>query len=80
MVVREPVQEVRRLGNLRGSHTLGRAVPEFGNDVDQAVLQFRPVVDGVADVAERALKGLLQFSEVARCSDPVDLDVHPGLA
>ncbi len=78
VVVGEPHQEGLTLGELLGRQRW-RVLLEVLEDLVDPVVHLRPVLDRLPDVAEDLQQLLLDVrDQLGR--DPVDLQVHPGLA
>ena len=75
----EPLEQLGRLAHLLLVQRR-RVLPEPGHDVLDLGVHLAPVLDGLADVAEHALDVLDDRGRVVALGQPVDLDVHPGLA
>ena len=80
VVVGQPAQQVAGLLHLVRVDARRRSLGELVDDVVELGVHLLPVLDRLADVAEHPLDGLLQRGDVLALGDPVDLDVHPGLA
>ena len=75
----QPVEESHPLGHLGAIDACRRCGAQPVADLDAPLTHLRPVLDGVADVAEQALQLGGQRVSVGRVAHPVDLDVHPRL-
>ena len=80
MAVGQPLEEVARLPHLVGVDARRGLGGELVDDLGDLGVHLVPVLDGLPDVAQHPLDRLLERGDVLALGDPVDLDVHPGLA
>ncbi len=79
VVVGQPAQQLERLGYLGVVDAGRRRGGQLVGDPHGGVAQLRPVLDGLADVAQHALQRRLDLRELVGVGLPVDLHVDPGL-
>ncbi|CAB4691363.1 unannotated protein [freshwater metagenome] len=79
VLVGQPLQQLRTLADLVGVERR-RIAAQLGDHVEHPLPSARPVLDRLAHVAQHGLDPLDDRLGVVAVTDPVDLDVHPGLA
>ena len=79
VVLGEPLEELGALPDLLRIQVGRRPAPQLGDDVEHPLAGARPVLDGLAHVAQHPLD-VLDDDRGVLVGDPVDLDVHPRLA
>ena len=80
VAVGQPLEQVARLPDLVGVDAGGRLGGQLVDDLGDLGVHLVPVLDRLPDVAQHPLDRLLERGDVLALGDPVDLDVHPGLA
>ena len=79
VLVDQPAEQIDGLGDLAAGNGCGRSHGKRIGDRRCLVEHARPVLDGLAYVAEHALDRRLDGTEVSCVGLAVDLDVHPRL-
>ena len=79
VLVGQPLEQVGGLTDLLVVERW-RVAAQVGDDRRDLAVHLEPVLDGLTDVAEHALDVLHDRVGVVAVGQPVDLDVHPGLA